>query len=1305
MKKIYISILLLLSLSVSSFAQVIIGTGTSVLRFPFAYWYGYTRDASIYTATEMNTTTVGGTITTISWYSSIASTTIGPTVIYLKQMGATTSVIAADWPTTIAGATTVYTGTPASWVVGWNSIDITDYAIPAGQNLAILVESNFGGSGDGTSTSTQFRYSTTTAAHGFAQQDGSPPTATLTVNANRPNVTLGGLVGPSCVPPITPVATAITTTTATVSWTAALPAPSVGYQWAVTTSATPPASGTATTLLTASSTGLSPNTQYYLHVRSACSGATFSTWVTSSFTTSCTFDNIPYIMPITAVTTPALPSCTSIQNIGNLPNTWISAGAASFGTTINAAYTMPVMVYVYNTTNPANDWLFTNALNLTAGTSYTLKFKYSNDLETVYPEAMEVAFGAANNAAAMTNPLANYPSISGNTVNNSSIVFTPATTGVYYVGFHAYSNADQDVLILDDVQVIVTPSCSDPSGLTTSPTSATAINFGWNTVVGATGYEWAVTTSATPPVSGTATAGTSVPVSGLVVGTQYYAYVRTVCAGPSFSTWSTLPFVWIPNDAPCGAINLTLGGPQDCGNTTSATSVSDPAFSCSTPNNTVWYKYTPAANGIVNVLMTQNGGPTGQLNAWVGFYTVTGSCPSLTLTQSGTVCTQADLTTSASVNLISPSLTAGVTYYIMIDGVSGASGAYCIQLQAPPPPPACVTNVTPINGATGVVLAGGASPITWNAAVGATSYDIYFGSVNPPTALIGNILAPAVTANITGLQYDSTYYWYIVPKNTGGPAVGCSGNTTSFTAQSAPANCVPLTGSGCTLGDRQDLFRIKGESSELNINTGTACVSGSYTDSTDHPVIIDMARGKTYWGQAKAGTTGDYLTIWIDANDNGFFETNERLLNNIPMASAAPGNINLFIPLTTAVGNHKLRARLAYYFPAPTSPTTPCGFYTYSDTRDYTVNIVAGGTPYTISTYASTGTCYTGAGSITIDPASNNNTNYVPLVDSSNALIAQLYPQNNDLGTVTTSYYKHNGPVRQTVDGRYYLDRNIQISVSKQPTTPYNLRFPYQNTELNPLIAQPGSGVTSQFNLIMTKNTNTCSNAITYNGTGAVFFPIGFGSISGGGFVDVTNITGGFSTFYLHGGSSVLPISIESFKGKKQGSANYLDWKVTCTNEPSLTLTLERSADGRNFKTINDQNATATRCLQGFDYTDLLPLGGANYYRLKVTSTTGKVYYSTIVVLLNKEKGFELISVAPNPTKNIAILTLTSVKAGNMSIVITDITGKVVAKQTVNVIAGNNPIDMNFATLGAGTYTIAATNAEGEVKTTRFVKY
>ena len=90
--------------------------------------------------------------------------------------------------------------------------------------------------------------------------------------------------------------------------------------------------------------------------------------------------------------------------------------------------------------------------------------------------------------------------------------------------------------------------------------------------------------------------------------------------------------------------------------------------------------------------------------------------------------------------------------------------------------------------------------------------------------------------------------------------------------------------------------------------------------------------------------------------------------------------------------------------------------------------------------------------------------------------------------------------------------------------------------------------------------------------------------------------------------------------------------------------------------------------------------------------------------MLNKDEGFELISLAPNPVQNTAVLSLTTVKGGKIEISVSDVSGKIISKQSTIVIAGNNPINMNFAALGAGTYIITAVNAEGEIKTTRFVK-
>ena len=69
------------------------------------------------------------------------------------------------------------------------------------------------------------------------------------------------------------------------------------------------------------------------------------------------------------------------------------------------------------------------------------------------------------------------------------------------------------------------------------------------------------------------------------------------------------------------------------------------------------------------------------------------------------------------------------------------------------------------------------------------------------------------------------------------------------------------------------------------------------------------------------------------------------------------------------------------------------------------------------------------------------------------------------------------------------------------------------------------------------------------------------------------------------------------------------------------------------------------------------------------------------------------------------MLSLSSVKGGIVTASVTDISGKLVMKQTINVIAGNNPINLNFRTLGGGIYIITVINAENEIKTATFVKY
>ncbi len=864
-----------------------------------------------------------------------------------------------------------------------------------------------------------------------------------------------------------------------------------------------------------------------------------------------------------------------------------------------------------------------------------------------------------------------------------------------YIVFRANSDYGTE-MVIDDVVVEVNVACAGTPVGGTAGASVTTLCAAGNSTISVSGasstpgitYQW----QSSPAGANTFTdipAATGTSYAATVSASTDYRCIVTCTNGGATATSTTVTVVVnasIANDAPCGAIALNLDGAEDCGNTTCATATGDPTLYCSTPNNTVWYTYTPATSGVANIRLKRNGTGGGQLNGWVQFYTATGTCPSLTLTQiSTTTCIgSVDLTTVTEGVLVTPSLTAGTTYYIMLDGVSGAIGAYCISVVSPPPPPPCVTNISPANGATGVTVTPTPN-ISWNAAAGATNYNVFFGTTNPPTTNIGS--TAATTIGITGLSYSTTYYWYIQPVNPGGAATGCATNTTSFTTAAPPPNCVPTTTTGCGSSDRISLFRLKGESSELLINSGAACNATAYVDTTDHPVVIDLARGKTYWGQTLAGTTGDYLTLWLDANDNGIYESSERIMNNLLMSSTTPGNINVFIPLGTALGNHTLRARLVYYgSTAPTIPTDPCASYTYSETEDYRVNIVSSGSSYAVSSYASTGTCYAGAGQLTVDTESNNNSNFVPLVDSNNNIIAQLYPQNNNLGTVSVGYYKHNAGVRQDAGGRYYLDRNYTITVTRQPASSYNLRLHFLNSELNALIAQPGSGVTSVFDLSATKNGDACLAAIGTGGTGGVLYPpTGFGSIGGDRFLDFTGLNG-FSSFYLHGGATPIPVTLTNFNVQRTAGVNKVTWTTSQEINTSHFI-VEHSTDGRNFSPIAQVTAAGNSSTpRNYSYNDINPARGINYYRLRIVDRDNTNKYSAIRSVRNE--GVADITVYPNPVKDLMKVEINADKADKGQIIISDVNGKLIYSQNINIIQGNNILPVNTSSMANGAYII-----------------
>ncbi|HEV7780212.1 MAG TPA: GEVED domain-containing protein, partial [Chitinophagaceae bacterium] len=1074
---------------------------------------------------------------------------------------------------------------------------------------------------------------------------------------------------PSCSAPGGLSATGIGPTSATLNWVAVSGAS--GYEYAVTTSATPPASGTATVLTSVPSGVLTIATIYYLHVRTNCGGP-FSSWASISFTTS-----------IDCSAAEAISGC------GVSKSASLSGSGAGVYNITDCGFNTPGNEKLYTFTPPSTG-LYT--LNITAANGNYIDYFYK-----------PVSGGCTPSG---------WTCIDDNNAIGTD-VFGPLTGGTpYYILLDAEDNTVTSTVTFDLIcPVALPPPCTTLTGPANGATNvAQPPVLTWDAAPGATAYNVYFSTVNPPTTLLGSTGATTATINGTVGSTTYYWYVAptntageaTGCAAGTFSfTTAAAPV----NDEVCNAIPLTLGGPQDCKNTANASATGDPSLSCSTPNNTVWYTYTPASTGTAMIRMEIPGAATDALDGWVAFYTATGTCPALSLTQFGD-CTEFGQTGVGDIDSItSPVLTGGTTYYIMIDGFSSDVGEFCISVVVPPAPPLCTTNIAPANGATGVVSVPGGIPLSWNAAATATSYDVYFGPTATPP-LIGNIAA--TTVNITGTNYNATYYWYVAPRNVGGAATGCISNMTSFTTEN-PVNCIPSYGTGCSSADSLTYFSLKGAAGTVIYNpSGTTCSTTplAYSDYTGAFSAVTLVRGESFGGFMRTGDPNDYATIWIDGNDNGYFEDNERIMNNLLIGTTTK-LYTLYIPTTTPLGTHRLRVRIIYSSSRPATPTHPCNPYTYGETEDYLVNITNVGSPHNVAT-GLPGSCMT-AGQVTIDAASNNN-NLAPvfLVDSLNNYVTAIYPNGNNFGTINPTYYVHNGSVRQTSTGRYYLDRNASISVDTQATLPFNLRYFFRTAELNALIAQPGSGVTSIFDLTMTKTApGTCTPV--YDGLypqGAT--PSGFGSLTGDRFLDFTGLTS-FSTLYLHGGLVLLNVDLLSFAGQREGTMNKLRW-TTATEQNNRGFDIQRSEDGTNWASIGFMNSLAPNGTSNsqltYSFTDNTVAGRKLYYRLRQVNLDGaSKFSSTVLIKGDKAALLTIDGLRPNPASTEINVIIATPSRDKVTIRVIDITGKTVVLKLAEIEAGTNTIPLDISRINNGTYIVkleCSGNCENAVS--KFVK-
>ncbi len=135
------------------------------------------------------------------------------------------------------------------------------------------------------------------------------------------------------------------------------------------------------------------------------------------------------------------------QDVNGDASVWNAYTGTGLGNTDDFAF-----LYMFNATNAADDWAYSTCLNLDATKTYELGFFYKVG-DVIYPEKLSVSIGTAQDAAAMTTQIVDLGVITDTLYVQSLTQFTVPTTGVYYIGFHAYSDPDMWYVAIDDVTV------------------------------------------------------------------------------------------------------------------------------------------------------------------------------------------------------------------------------------------------------------------------------------------------------------------------------------------------------------------------------------------------------------------------------------------------------------------------------------------------------------------------------------------------------------------------------------------------------------------------------------------------------------------------------------------------------------------------------------------------------------------------------------------------------------------------------------------------------------------------------------
>jgi hypothetical protein len=182
-----------------------------------------------------------------------------------------------------------------------------------------------------------------------------------------------------------------------------------------------------------------------------------------------------------------------------------------------------------------------------------------------------------------------------------------------------------------------------------------------------------------------------------------------------------------------------------------------------------------------------------------------------------------------------------------------------------------------------------------------------------------------------------------------------------------------------------------------------------------------------------------------------------------------------------------------------------------------------------------------------------------------------------------------------------------------------------------------------------------------------------------------------------------LPIKLTDFTATKNNNTTAaISWELEVCCSKYALFEVQKSGDGRSFSAM--RNIPGSETDRRYSIIDNRLSEGTNYYRLKMTDYDGKITYSRIAALINKESGLLITSVWPNPVSDNFKLAFSAATSSSVNITIIDISGRIVKQFASNAATGMNTLDINCSNLPNTTYHLYISDNKNNRTVTRFIK-